>query len=86
VERIAVLQLRDNLAEILNRVAYTKGRFIVYRYGKELAAIVPVEEVEKPEGRRTSTKAKQGSARRRLGTARSGDGGEGPSRARRTRR
>ncbi len=44
-KRLAVLEARDNFAEILHRVAYGGARFIVHRYGKELAAIVPVEDL-----------------------------------------
>lgn len=47
MERLAVLEARDKFAEILNRVAYGKARFVVQRYGKDLAAIVPLEDLEK---------------------------------------
>lgn len=35
---------RRNLAELLNRAAYGGERFVVTRHGKELVALVPVEE------------------------------------------
>jgi prevent-host-death family protein len=33
------------MAELLNRAAYGKERFVVTRHGKELVAIVPLEEM-----------------------------------------
>jgi len=35
---------RDDLAEIVNRVAYTKERICLTRHGKEVACVVSVEE------------------------------------------
>lgn len=43
---VPTAEARKNLAEILNRVAYGKERVVVTRHGKELAAIVPVEELD----------------------------------------
>ncbi|GEM_PF-3363416 len=63
-ERLAVLQARDNFAEILHRVATTKARFIVHRYGRELAAIVPVEDLERTDARPPAATGKRGSSRR----------------------
>ena len=37
---------RDNLAEVLNRVAYAKDRVRIMRRGKAIAAIVPIEDLE----------------------------------------
>ena len=37
---------RENLAEILNRVAYAKDRVRITRRGKEVAAVVPIEDLE----------------------------------------
>jgi prevent-host-death family protein len=37
---------RENIAEILNRVAYAKDRVRVTRRGKEVAAVVPIEDLE----------------------------------------
>ena len=36
---------RDNLAEIINRVAFGKERVVLSRRGKQVAAIVPLEDV-----------------------------------------
>jgi prevent-host-death family protein len=43
---LSISQLRADLAEAINRVAYRKERVIVERQGKRLAVIVPVEELE----------------------------------------
>lgn len=45
MESVTVGDARKNLAELLNRVAYGKERVIVTRHGKEVAAIVPIEEL-----------------------------------------
>ncbi len=37
---------RKNLAEILNRVAYGKERVILTRHGRQVAAIVPMEDLD----------------------------------------
>lgn len=44
MERISTAEARRNLAELLNRAAYGGERFVVTRHGKELVAIVPLEE------------------------------------------
>jgi prevent-host-death family protein len=45
MEEITTAEARKNLAELLNRAAYAKERFVVTRHGKELVAIVPLEDV-----------------------------------------
>lgn len=45
MEEITTAEARKNMAELLNRTAYGKERFVVTRHGKELVAIVPLEEV-----------------------------------------
>lgn len=42
---VPTAEARRNLSDILNRVAYGKERVVVTRHGKELAAIVPVEDL-----------------------------------------
>lgn len=37
---------RENLADVLNRVAYAKDRVRITRRGKEVAAVVPIEDLE----------------------------------------
>jgi prevent-host-death family protein len=46
VQAVSVADARNGLAEILNRVAYGKERVVITRHGKQLAAIVPVEDME----------------------------------------
>ena len=45
MKRITTAQTRKHMAELLNRAAYGNERFVVTRHGKELAAIVPLEDV-----------------------------------------
>lgn len=45
MEQITTAEARKHLSELLNRAAYGKERFVVTRHGKELVAIVPLEEV-----------------------------------------
>jgi len=37
---------RKNFATTLNRVAYRRDRVVLHRHGKDLAAIVPMEDLE----------------------------------------
>jgi prevent-host-death family protein len=39
-------EVRDQLGEIINRVAYGHERMVVTRRGKKLAALVPMEDLE----------------------------------------
>jgi prevent-host-death family protein len=43
---ISVADARSDLAELLNRVAYGKERLVITRHGRELAALVPVEDLK----------------------------------------
>lgn len=45
MKEISTADTRKHMAELLNRAAYGGERFVVTRHGKELAAIVPIEEV-----------------------------------------
>jgi prevent-host-death family protein len=42
---VSVADARSDLAELLNRVAYGKQRLVITRHGRELAAVVPVEDL-----------------------------------------
>jgi prevent-host-death family protein len=44
--RIAASQARSDFSDTLNRVAYRGERIVLHRRGKNLAAIVPVEDLE----------------------------------------
>ena len=46
MENISTAEARKHLADLLNRAAYGKERFVVTRHGKELVAIVPAEDLE----------------------------------------
>jgi prevent-host-death family protein len=45
VTAVSVADARNDLAELLNRVAYGKERLVITRHGRELAAIVPMEDL-----------------------------------------
>ncbi len=45
MEDVSTRDARRNLAELVNRVAYGKERFVVTRHGKGLAALVPLSDV-----------------------------------------
>jgi len=36
---------RDGLSDTLNRVSYGKERIVIRRHGKEIAALVPIEDL-----------------------------------------
>jgi len=42
---LSTSEARGNLSEIVNRVAYGGERVILHRRGRELAALVPMEDV-----------------------------------------
>lgn len=44
MEHVTTAEARRNMAELLNRAAYGGERFVVTRHGKELVAIVPLED------------------------------------------
>ena len=43
---VAVHDVRKNLAEILNRVAYRGERIVLHRRGREVAVLIPVEDLQ----------------------------------------
>ncbi len=43
--RLSVSKAREEFADIVNRAAYAKERTIVSRRGKDLAAVIPIEEL-----------------------------------------
>jgi prevent-host-death family protein len=44
--RLNVSKAREEFPEMLNRAAYGKERTIVSRRGKELAAVIPIEDLQ----------------------------------------
>jgi len=45
VTRLAASKVRDDFADTLNRVAYGRERIVLRRRGKDLAALVPIEDL-----------------------------------------
>jgi prevent-host-death family protein len=45
-DRISVARVRDDLAETLNQVAYRGDRLVIERRGKDVAALVPIKDLE----------------------------------------
>lgn len=43
--KISTAKARNEFAEVINRASFGKERFVLTRRGKELAAIVPVEDL-----------------------------------------
>lgn len=43
---VSISEARDGLAELVNRVAYARERVRLVRRGRELAAVVPMEDIE----------------------------------------
>ena len=58
MKSITTAEARKNLAELLNRAAYGGERFVVTRHGKELVAIVPLEELSLLDRLRTLLEAR----------------------------
>ena len=46
MHRLNTSDARERLAEVLNRVAFAKDRVRITRRGKEIAAVVPIEDLE----------------------------------------
>jgi prevent-host-death family protein len=44
--KISTAEARDDFAEVINRASFGKERFVLTRRGKNLAAIIPVEDLE----------------------------------------
>lgn len=42
-------QARENLSDLINQAAYAKERVVLTRRGKKLAAIVPIEDLDRLE-------------------------------------
>ena len=43
---ITTVEARDQFSELINRAAYGKERVVITRRGKELVAVVPIEDVK----------------------------------------
>lgn len=45
MKRICVTEARDNFADTVNRVAYEGERLLLHRRGKNIVALVPVDDL-----------------------------------------
>ncbi len=45
MSKISTAEARDRLSDIINRAAYGKERVVLTRRGRELAAVVPIEDI-----------------------------------------
>ncbi len=45
MSKVSTVEARDQLSTIINRAAFGKERVVLTRHGKELAAVVPIEDV-----------------------------------------
>lgn len=43
--KVSTVEARDNFSEIINRAAYGKERIILTRRGKDLAVVIPIEDL-----------------------------------------
>lgn len=48
-KRVPIRQARAGFADLLNEVAYSKRRVVLVRNGKDVAALIPLEDLEKIE-------------------------------------
>jgi prevent-host-death family protein len=44
--KVSTVEARERLSDIINRAAYGKERVVLTRRGKELAAVVPIEDIK----------------------------------------
>ena len=44
--RLAASKVRDTFSDTLNRVAYRGERIVLRRHGRDLAAIIPIEDLK----------------------------------------
>jgi prevent-host-death family protein len=46
MKRLSVSRARDEFPDVVNRAAYGKERTIVSRRGKDMAAVIPIEDLQ----------------------------------------
>jgi prevent-host-death family protein len=46
MSKVSAVEAREQLSTIINRAAFGKERVVLTRRGKELAAVVPIEDVK----------------------------------------
>jgi prevent-host-death family protein len=46
MSKVSTSTVRKDFAEVLNKVAYAKERIVLQRHGKDVAAVVPIEDLQ----------------------------------------
>ena len=46
MEHIATVDARNQFSELINRASYGKERIILTRHGKDIVAIIPIEDID----------------------------------------
>ncbi len=46
MDSVNTTEAREKLADVINRVAYAKDRVRITRRGKQVAAVIPIEDLE----------------------------------------
>jgi antitoxin Phd len=44
--RVPASQARENFAELVNEVAFGRKRLVLHRHGKDVVAMIPIEDLE----------------------------------------
>lgn len=56
---IGVSQVREDFADLVNRVAYSNERVVIERRGRPLAALVSLSDLEILDGKKSTKKGKK---------------------------
>jgi prevent-host-death family protein len=46
MSKVSTSAVRRDFSEVLNKVAYAKERIILQRHGKDVAAVIPIEDLQ----------------------------------------
>lgn len=46
MSKVSTSAVRKDFSEVLNKVAYAKERIILQRHGKDVAAVIPIEDLQ----------------------------------------
>jgi prevent-host-death family protein len=46
MNKVSTSTVRKDFAEVLNKVAYAKERIVLQRHGKDVAAVIPIEDLQ----------------------------------------
>lgn len=47
MRRISVSAMRERIGDVVSHVAYRRERFVLTRHGREIGAIVPMQDLER---------------------------------------